>query len=120
MTGAEARAYDLASDLESAGWTVTTASRDEDGAYYVTVTACKTGREIVQVTYRSVTAPGKPRSTSLASVTLDHPVRGITKLEGPRALRAWLAGAGAEIEWTPERREAFRRTARPTGHGKSS
>jgi hypothetical protein len=94
MTGAEARACDLASDLESAGWTVTTEGRDEGGAYFATLTARKTGREIVQVTYRSVTAEGKPRTTSLASAALDHPVRGITKLEGPRALRAWLAGAG--------------------------
>jgi hypothetical protein len=94
VTGAEARAYDLASDLESAGWTVTIDGWAEDGAYFATVTAGGPGREIAQVTYRSVTADGKPRSTSLASATLDHPVRGVTKLEGPRALRAWLAGAG--------------------------
>jgi hypothetical protein len=86
---------DLASDLESAGWTVTTAGRDEDSAYFATLTACKPGREMVQVTYRSVTADGKPRTTALVSATLDHPVRGVTRLEGPRALRAWLAGAGS-------------------------
>lgn len=96
MTGADFRAHELADDLRAAGWFVSVTDENGDRDRVVTVIATRPGQGKVTVAYRSVTAPGAYHATSLAHAELEGPDTGTRKLEGPRAVRAWLASAVRE------------------------